>query len=169
MGPFAKIAHSLKEYGAVPGIQLAHAGRKASAQKPWEGGAHLLSGRGRVGDDCPLSSRIWWRPSQGAEGDDAGGHLKNSTGICRCRPKRALAAGFEWLELHFAHGYLAHEFYSPLANFRTDDYGGSFENRIRFLLETCAAVRKVWPERLPSWPSLGDGLDRRWCDCRGVD
>ena len=63
--------------------------------------------------------------------------------------KRALAAGFEWLELHYAHGYLAHEFYSPLANKRTDSYGGSFENRIRFLMETFAAVRKVWPERLP--------------------
>ena len=60
-----------------------------------------------------------------------------------------MAAGFEWLELHFAHGYLAHEFYSPLANHRTDDYGGSFDNRIRFLLETFAAVRKVWPERFP--------------------
>ena len=63
--------------------------------------------------------------------------------------KRALTAGFEWLELHFAHGYLAHEFYSPLANHRTDNYGGSFENRIRFLLETFTAVRKVWPERFP--------------------
>ncbi len=60
-----------------------------------------------------------------------------------------MAAGFEWLELHFAHGYLAHEFYSPLANHRTDEYGGSFDNRIRFLLETFAAVRKVWPECLP--------------------
>jgi 2,4-dienoyl-CoA reductase-like NADH-dependent reductase (Old Yellow Enzyme family) len=63
--------------------------------------------------------------------------------------KRALAASFEWLELHYAHGYLAHEFYSPLANKRTDRYGGNFENRIRFLLETFASVRKVWPERLP--------------------
>ena len=63
--------------------------------------------------------------------------------------KRSLAAGFEWLELHYAHGYLAHEFYSPLANKRTDHYGGGFENRIRFLLETFAAVRKVWPERFP--------------------
>ncbi len=63
--------------------------------------------------------------------------------------KRSLAAGFEWLELHFAHGYLAHEFYSPLSNHRTDQYGGSFENRIRFLMETLEAVRKVWPERLP--------------------
>jgi 2,4-dienoyl-CoA reductase-like NADH-dependent reductase (Old Yellow Enzyme family) len=63
--------------------------------------------------------------------------------------KRALAAGYQWLELHFAHGYLAHEFYSPLANQRTDRYGGSFDNRIRFLLETLAAVREVWPERFP--------------------
>jgi 2,4-dienoyl-CoA reductase-like NADH-dependent reductase (Old Yellow Enzyme family) len=63
--------------------------------------------------------------------------------------QRAAAAGFEWLELHYAHGYLAHEFYSPLANRRTDQYGGSFDNRIRFLLETFAAVKKVWPERYP--------------------
>jgi len=63
--------------------------------------------------------------------------------------RRALAAGFEWLELHYAHGYLAHEFYSPFANKRTDRYGGSFDNRIRFLLETFAAVRRVWPERFP--------------------
>ncbi len=63
--------------------------------------------------------------------------------------QRALAAGYEWLELHYAHGYLAHEFYSPLANQRTDQYGGSFDNRIRFLLETFSAVRQVWPERLP--------------------
>lgn len=63
--------------------------------------------------------------------------------------KRALAADFEWLGLHYAHGYLAHEFYSPLANQRSDRYGGSFENRLRFLLETFTAVRKVWPERFP--------------------
>jgi 2,4-dienoyl-CoA reductase-like NADH-dependent reductase (Old Yellow Enzyme family) len=63
--------------------------------------------------------------------------------------KRSLAAGFEWLELHFAHGYLAHSFFSPLSNHRTDAYGGSFDNRIRFLVETFVAVRKVWPERLP--------------------
>ena len=63
--------------------------------------------------------------------------------------KRALVAGFEYLEIHFAHGYLAHEFYSPLSNQRTDQYGGSFENRIRFLMETFKAVRGVWPERLP--------------------
>ena len=75
--------------------------------------------------------------------------------------KRALAAGFEWLELHYAHGYLAHEFYSPLANKRTDNYGGSFDNRIRFLLETFAAVRKVVAGTLPvDRSTLGDGLDR---------
>lgn len=81
--------------------------------------------------------------------------------------KRALAAGFEWLELHYAHCYLTHEFYSPLANNRTDNYGGSFDNRIRFLLETFAAVRKVWPERSPiDCSALGDGLDRGRRDCR---
>ncbi len=76
-------------------------------------------------------------------------------------PKRSLAAGFEWLELHFAHGYLAHEFYSPLANQRQDAYGGSFDNRIRFIMETLAAVRKVWPEHLPLTARLSvtDWLD----------
>ncbi|HUJ47027.1 MAG TPA: hypothetical protein VLV55_07835, partial [Rhizomicrobium sp.] len=66
-----------------------------------------------------------------------------------------LAAGFEWLELHFAHGYLAQSFFSPIANKRTDEYGGSFENRARFLLETLSAVRKVWPEKYPLTARLG--------------
>lgn len=142
--PFACISRFLKQHGAVPGIQLAHAGRKASASKPWEGNKHIETDKG--GWDIIAPSAVPF-----------GGNLPkvpremSLPDIARIQEafvaaaKRALAAEFEWLELHFAHGYLAHEFYSPLANFRTDNYGGSFENRIRFLLETFSAVRKVWP------------------------
>lgn len=145
---FAKIAGFLKQHGAVPGIQIAHAGRKASVNKPWEGDNHIDSDKG--GWDTIA-------PSAEASGGNLPKVPKEMTGedIARIQnafvdaAKRALAAGFEWLELHFAHGYLAHEFYSPLANHRTDRYGGSFENRSRFLVETHAAVRKVWPERFP--------------------
>ncbi len=145
---FAKIAQFTKQHGAVPGMQLAHAGRKASANKPWEGDDHIASDKG--GWDTIAPSAVAF-----------GGNLNkvpramSIADIQRVQndfvaaAQRALAAGFEWLELHFAHGYLAHEFYSPLANQRTDQYGGSFENRIRFMLETFTAVRKVWPERLP--------------------
>ncbi len=146
--PFARINRFLTQHGAVPGIQLAHAGRKASVTKPWEGNRHLESDQG--GWDIIGPSAIAF-----------GGNLPKTPkemtveDIVRIQQafaaaaQRALAAGFEWLELHYAHGYLAHEFYSPLANRRTDIYGGSFENRTRFLLETFSAVRKVWPERFP--------------------
>jgi 2,4-dienoyl-CoA reductase-like NADH-dependent reductase (Old Yellow Enzyme family) len=146
--PFARIAGFLKQHGAIPGIQIAHAGRKASANKPWEGDNHIDSNKG--GWDTIAPSAIAFggnlpKVPREMTVEDIG-RIQNAFVAAA---KRALAAGFEWLELHFAHGYLAHEFYSPLANKRTDDYGGIFENRIRFLLETFAAVRKVWPERLP--------------------
>lgn len=145
---FARITQFLKQHGACPGIQLAHAGRKASANRPWEGDDHIAPDQGGWETIAPSAVPF-------------GGTLPRVPramtveDICRVRQafvagaQRALAAGFEWLELHFAHGYLAHEFYSPLANQRTDQYGGSFDNRCRFLLETFAAVRQVWPERWP--------------------
>lgn len=143
-----RITGFLKQQGAVPGIQLAHAGRKGSAARPWDGDGHLTEEQGG------------WQtiaPSATAFGAHLPKHPREMTTadiqrVQQCfvdGARRALAAGFEWLELHFAHGYLAHEFYSPLANQRTDHYGGNFDNRIRFLLETLAAVRAVWPERLP--------------------
>jgi len=146
--PFAKIAQFLQQYGAVPGIQLAHAGRKASAHKPWEGDNHIDSDQG--GWDTLAPSAVAFggnlpKVPRAMSVEDIG-RIQNEFVAAA---KRALAAGFEWLELHFAHGYLAHEFFSPLANHRTDHYGGTFENRIRFLVETFAAVRKVWPERFP--------------------
>jgi len=146
--PVARINRFVKEHGAVPGIQIAHAGRKASAARPWEGGAHLADDAGGWPVIAPSALAF-------------GGELTkvpramSLADIARVQKEfveaaeRSLAAGCEWLELHAAHGYLVHEFLSPISNQRADGYGGSFENRIRFLLETTRAVRAVWPERLP--------------------
>ena len=159
----AKIAKAIKDNGSVPGIQIGHAGRKASANIPWEGDDHI-----------PESDPRSWptiSPSAVAFG---GGlprvpHAMTLDEIARVRDDfvkaaiRARDAGFEWLELHFAHGYLAQSFFSVHANQRTDNYGGSKENRGRFLLETLAAVREVWPEHLPLTARFGvieyDGRD----------
>ncbi len=145
----------LKKHGAVPGLQIAHAGRKAAANRPWEGDDQMKP-------DDPRS----WQPI-GPSAVPFGAnlprvpHAMTKDEIVRVRndfaaaARRALAAGFEWLEVHFAHGYLGQSFFSPFANKRTDEYGGSFENRIRFLVETFAAVREVWPARLPLTVRLG--------------
>lgn len=146
--PLARIAHFVKQQGAVPGIQIAHAGRKASVERPWDGGRPI-----------PLEDARAW-PVVGPSDipfDDGYQvpHALNQQEIHQIQAafadaaQRALTAGFEWFEIHAAHGYLIHSFYSPLSNHRSDLYGGSFENRIRFLLETVQAVRTVWPERLP--------------------
>jgi len=146
--PFAKIARFLKQHGAVAGIQIAHAGRKASVNKPWEGNDHIEIDRGGWDTIAPSPIAFGGKLNKVPKEmtlDDIARVQANFVAAA----KRALAAGFECLEIHFAHGYLAHEFYSPLSNKRTDQYGGSFANRVRFLLETFAAVRNVWPERLP--------------------
>ena len=146
--PIARINRFVKQHGAVPGIQLAHAGRKASAARPWEGDSHLADDQGGwpiiAPSAVPFGKNLSKVPRAMTEADIL--RVKNDFVAAA---KRSLATGVEWMELHFAHGYLAHEFLSPLANQRTDKYGGSFENRIRFALETTRAVRTVWPERLP--------------------
>jgi len=146
--PIARINRFMKQHGAVPGIQLAHAGRKASASRPWEGDHHLAESAGGWPTIAPSAMAFGKRldkiPRAMTEADIA--RVQNDFVAAT---QRALAANMEWLELHFAHGYLAHEFLSPLSNQRTDRYGGSFENRIRFAIETTQAVRKVWPEKLP--------------------
>ncbi|MFP5506141.1 MAG: NADH:flavin oxidoreductase/NADH oxidase [Gammaproteobacteria bacterium] len=159
----APIAASIKAAGAVPGIQIGHAGRKASANRPWEGDDHIAEG----------DPRGWGTisPSAIAFGANLPKVPKAMTldDIARVRAdfvaaaRRARDAGFEWLELHFAHGYLGQSFFSVHANQRDDAYGGSLENRSRFLLETLAAVREVWPEHLPLTARFGvieyDGRD----------
>jgi 2,4-dienoyl-CoA reductase-like NADH-dependent reductase (Old Yellow Enzyme family) len=145
---YAPIADFIRRQGAVPGIQLAHAGRKASASRPWEGDSHLGVSAGGWETIAPSAVAFGGNlPKVPKEMTLADINRVQADFVAAAQ--RSLAAGFQWLELHFAHGYLAHEFYSPLSNFRTDHYGVSFENRIRFLRETLQAVRGVWPERFP--------------------
>jgi len=146
--PLARVTRVIKENGAVPGIQIAHAGRKAGSRRPWD------IGKPRRPDELPGWQGV--APSSIAFNDEyevphelSVAEIRQVQDSFRAAAVRALTAGFEWLEIHAAHGYLLHSFYSPLSNQRTDEYGGSFENRIRFLLETVRAVREVWHERFP--------------------
>lgn len=146
--PLRRIFSFIAQQGSVPGMQLAHAGRKASTSAPWKGGK-------------PLSPKeSGWTPIFGpsplpfAEGYQTPCEMSQSeiaavVGAFVAAAQRAEAAGARIIELHGAHGYLMHSFLSPLSNQRTDEYGGSFTNRIRLVCETVDAVRKVWPERYP--------------------
>ena len=137
----------IHEHGAVAGIQIGHAGRKASHDSPANGSAQLPADDGGWVTVAP--SAIPFDPSERApvELDQAG--IKAIISQFKVAAHRAKQAGFKVLELHGAHGYLIHQFLSPLSNQRTDEYGGSFENRIRFLLEIVDAVKLVWPADLP--------------------
>ncbi len=145
----SRIAAFLKEYGAVAGIQLAHAGRKASVRRPWEGGAALPLDEG--GWQTVAPSPIPFRAGDPAPAELSKSEIVTVLDAFVAAARRALQAGFQLVELHAAHGYLMHQFLSPLSNRRTDEYGGPFENRIRFALETIEAVRAAWPEDLPLW------------------
>lgn len=159
----AAIAKAISDGGAVPGVQLAHAGRKAGCTPPWEGGAPL-----------PAMDPHAWQPIAPSAipliADQP--HVPMAMDLQDIRrvqqdfasaAQRALQAGFQWLVLHFAHGFLAQNFLSRHSNHRGDAYGGSLENRARFLIETVAAVRRVWPAHLPLTARLGvvefDGHD----------
>ena len=143
----ARIVRFIHSQKALAGIQLAHAGRKGSTRRPWEPPGAVTPADGGwepVGptsepfvDDYPVP-----RPLQVRE-------IAGVVEAFRAAARRALVAGFDVVEVHTAHGYLLHEFYSPLVNTRTDEYGGSFDNRLRLCLEVVDAVRGVWPERLP--------------------
>ena len=143
-----RIFRFVEAQGAVPGIQLAHAGRKASTPPPWEHGASVNESEG--------GWRPIYAPTAAAfeDGDivpeeiDAAG-IRRVVDAFAAATQRAEAAGVKVVEIHAAHGYLLHEFLSPLVNRRTDEYGGSFENRSRALRETVEAVRRLWPERYP--------------------
>ncbi|WP_161888168.1 NADH:flavin oxidoreductase/NADH oxidase [Pontibacter russatus] len=143
-----RIASFLEAEGAVPGVQLAHAGRKASHTSPWKGG-HAISPDEENGWQTVAPSALPFTPDEPAPTalDEAG--VRKVVADFRMAAQRALVAGFKVIEIHAAHGYLLHEFYSPLSNHRADAYGGSFENRIRLLLEVTAAVQEVWPENYP--------------------
>jgi 2,4-dienoyl-CoA reductase-like NADH-dependent reductase (Old Yellow Enzyme family) len=158
----SRITRFVNGQGAAVGIQLAHAGRKASTARPWEGGAPILPGDGGwtpMGPSPLPFDAGYATPSEMSEGEI-------TSVICSFREaaSRSLAAGFEVVEIHGAHGYLLHEFLSPLSNKRTDRYGGSFKNRTRAIREVVSAVREVWPERLPLFLRISatDWLEGGW-------
>jgi 2,4-dienoyl-CoA reductase-like NADH-dependent reductase (Old Yellow Enzyme family) len=143
----ARIVRFIHSQKALAGIQLAHAGRKGSTRRPWEAPGAVTPADGG------------WEPVGPASEPFAAGYpvprpleVQEIAGVVEAfgvAARRALAAGFDVIEIHAAHGYLLHEFYSPLVNTRTDEYGGPFDNRVRLCLEVVDAVRRVWPERLP--------------------
>ncbi len=148
--PLARITRFLREYAAVPGIQLAHAGRKASTAPPWQRQGQDVAVADEEGGWEPVApSALPFRPGSRKPRELSLGEIKQIQVAFARAAERAGRAGFEWLEFHAAHGYLAHSFLSPLANHRQDEYGGSFENRIRFTVETAQAIRGVWPEQYP--------------------
>jgi 2,4-dienoyl-CoA reductase-like NADH-dependent reductase (Old Yellow Enzyme family) len=131
----------------VAGIQLAHAGRKASTNRPWDGGGVVPEGNGGWQPIAP--SPLAFHADDPAPAELTRAEIGCLVEAFAAAARRALSAGFQVVEIHAAHGYLIHEFLSPLSNRRTDEYGGPFEHRIRFALETARAVREVWPGDLP--------------------
>jgi 2,4-dienoyl-CoA reductase-like NADH-dependent reductase (Old Yellow Enzyme family) len=158
---FQPIASFIKSQGAVPGIQIAHAGRKASTLPPWKGGKPLAENEGR------------WQtlaPSPIAFGDNPAPRELSSQEIDQIiaqfgdAARRSRAAGFEVIEIHMAHGYLLHEFLSPLSNHRKDEYGGSLETRARLPLRVAETVRGIWPAHLPVFVRISatDWVEGGW-------
>jgi 2,4-dienoyl-CoA reductase-like NADH-dependent reductase (Old Yellow Enzyme family) len=148
--PLARITRFVRGQGAVAGIQLAHAGRKGSTRTPWkEPQGAIAESEGGWKPVAPSAIAFDTKYATPAELDE-GGIRKVVQGFADAA-RRALAAGFQLVEIHAAHGYLIHEFLSPLSNKRGDSYGGSLENRLRLLREVVTGVRKVWPEGNPLW------------------
>lgn len=146
---WARIAAFVRAQGAIAGTQLAHAGRKASTAEPWNGGNAVAVEAGGWQPVAPSALAFNAAYPMPAALDEAG--IAKVIADFRSAAMRSLESGFELVELHAAHGYLLHQFLSPLSNQRTDRWGGSFENRTRLVREVLAALREVWPERLPLW------------------
>src|SRR5215471_1967119 len=159
----ARIFAFVEEHGGVAGMQLAHAGRKASTSAPWLGG-HPLSpaedGWTPIWAPSPIAFRESAQVPRAMTREDIARVVRAFADAAA----RVLAAGGKVVELHAAHGYLVHEFLSPLSNRRDDEYGGSFDNRLRFLRDVIDAVRRVWPERLPLFVRISstDWVDGGW-------
>ena len=159
---WSRVFKFIKAQGAVAGIQLAHAGRKSSAQKPWEGGKSLPAPEAwetLAPSAVAFGRHLTQTPREMTQSDIA--KLIRDFGAAA---KRAGNAGAEWLEIHAGHGYLLHEFLSPLSNFRKDEYGGSFENRIRLLVEVVRSVKANWSASLPLAVRLSatDWVENGW-------
>jgi 2,4-dienoyl-CoA reductase-like NADH-dependent reductase (Old Yellow Enzyme family) len=179
-GAFKRITSFVKAQGSIPGIQLAHAGRKASVDVPWRGDEPLCPAKGAWQPMAPSPIPFENRSPVPREMNPQ--DVEEVTSQFGAAAQRSVEAGFEVLELHMAHGYLLHEFLSPLSNRRKDDFGGPLENRERFPLKVAAKVREVWPESLPlfvrisctDWAEGGWDLDQSIDFCRrlkgvGVD
>jgi 2,4-dienoyl-CoA reductase-like NADH-dependent reductase (Old Yellow Enzyme family) len=162
---WAPIAQFIRDAGAVAGVQLAHAGRKASTAAPWHGGGALTVDEGGWRPIVAPSALAFDDHSIVPQALDIAG-IDALVAAFADAARRALDAGFELIEIHGAHGYLLHEFLSPISNRRDDEYGGSFDNRIRALKRVIAAVRGVWPERLPLWLRIS-ATD--WAEADGWD
>jgi len=141
------IAEFIRTHGAVPGMQIAHAGRKASTTPPWMGGKPVPVQDG--GWEPVAPSALAFDTSYTVPHELSTGEISEIVAAFRKSAERALAAGFEVLEIHAAHGYLLHQFLSPLSNMRTDEYGGKFENRVHIVKQVVRTVREVWPQKLP--------------------
>jgi 2,4-dienoyl-CoA reductase-like NADH-dependent reductase (Old Yellow Enzyme family) len=161
--PFLKrITEFIEKQGSVPGMQMAHAGRKASMASPWKGNNMVDA---QAGGWQPVGpSNVAYKSNYYTPQELSIPEIKKIVQDFQDAALRAKKAGFKVLELHGAHGYLINEFLSPASNFRTDKYGGSFENRIRFLLEIIESVRKVWTEENPLFLRISatDWSDNGW-------
>ena len=159
---FRKITDAIKGYGTIPGIQLAHAGRKGSCDLPWNGGEELITGDHAWPVDAPSAI-----PFENNEPDPVAlpkTEIDAVTNAFQQAALRAVKAGYQIIEIHAAHGYLIHQFLSPLSNQRTDEYGGSFENRIRLALEVVDAVGQVIPKSVNLWVRISatDWVEGGW-------
>jgi 2,4-dienoyl-CoA reductase-like NADH-dependent reductase (Old Yellow Enzyme family) len=142
-----RIVRFVQAQGAAAGMQLAHAGRKASTARPWEGGQAIAPADGGWEPVAPTGAPF--SATYPVPRELTVAEIGEVVAAFRAAALRARAAGFDVAEIHAAHGYLIHEFLSPLINTRTDEYGGSYDNRVRLCLEVVDAVRSVWPESLP--------------------
>lgn len=161
--PLARVFRFLKEQGSVPAIQLAHAGRKASTAPPWTGDGPVGPDSGGWTDlvgPSPLPFDVGYQTPHALDQEG----IDQVIAAFKAAAVRMLDAGAEIIEIHAAHGYLLHQFLSPLSNQRDDGYGGNFANRTRLMKEVVAAVRKVWPERLPLYVRISatDWVEGGW-------
>ena len=167
--PLARIARFVHSQGAVAGIQLAHAGRKASCDAPWKGGAALSPAEGgwQVAGPSPIAFSME-SPTPVALTQEG---IEAVIAAFEAAARRALRAGFKVIEIHSAHGYLLHEFLSPLSNERADEFGGSLENRMRLVLQVAERLRAIMPEELPLFVRISatDWAPGGWDDTQSVE
>jgi 2,4-dienoyl-CoA reductase-like NADH-dependent reductase (Old Yellow Enzyme family) len=158
----ARITRFIRSQGAASGIQLAHAGRKGSTARPWEGGKEVPESQGGWKPVAPSAIRFADDYPNPAALDEKG--IRATVQAFADAARRACEAGFDVIEIHSAHGYLLHEFLSPLANHRTDSYGGSLENRTRLVREVVTAIRRVIPQGMPLFVRISatDWIEGGW-------